>query len=71
MIKGFFVREEMVGIFACKKECQKYDFYLRNTIMPVILIRKGNTIFFKNDVLPNRIEERGINRIVNEPEIPM
>ena len=39
--------------------------------MPVILIRKGNTIFFENEVLPDGLEEKGINRIVTEPEIPM
>ena len=62
---------ETIGIFPCGKECQKYTFYLRNPIMPVTLIRKGNTIFFKNEVLPHRIEERGITRIVFEPQIPM
>jgi hypothetical protein len=64
-------KEEIVGIFPCKQECQKYTFYLRNEIMPVLLIRKGNSIFFENRLLPDGIEEKGINRIVNEPEIPM
>ncbi len=64
-------REEMVGVFPCKQECQKYTLFLRNEIMPVLLIRKGNTIFFENRALPEGIEERGINRIVTEPEIPM
>ena len=39
--------------------------------MPVMLIRKGNTIFFENGVLPDGIEGRGVTRIVTEPEIPM
>ena len=64
-------KEEMVGVFPCKRECQKYTFYLRSEIMPVVLIRKGNTIFFENRALPDNIEEKGINRIVTEPEIPM
>jgi len=64
-------REEMIGIFACNKECQKYTFYLRNPVMPVTLIRKGNTIFFRNDVLPDDIEEKGITRLVVQPGIPM
>ena len=64
-------REELIGVFPCKRECQKYTFYLRNEIMPVILIRKGNTIFFENSALPDSIEEQGITRIVTEPEIPM
>ncbi len=64
-------REELIGVFPCQRECQKYTFYLRSEIMPVILIRKGNTIFFENSVLPDSIEEMGITRIVTEPEIPM
>ena len=64
-------REEMIGIFPCKQECQKYTFYLRSEVMPVILIRKGNTIFFENGVLPDNVEEKGITRVVIEPEIPM
>jgi hypothetical protein len=64
-------REELIGIFPCKRECQKYTFYLGTEIMPVTLIRKGNTIFFENRTLPDSIEQKGINRIVTEPEIPM
>ncbi|MFC2002998.1 hypothetical protein ACFLV4_03525 [Chloroflexota bacterium] len=64
-------REEIIGIFPCKRECQRYTFYLRSEIMPVILIREGNAIFFENEVLPGGLEERGITRIVTEPEIPM
>lgn len=64
-------REELIGIFPCQRECQKYTFYLKSEIMPVILIRKGNTIFFENRALPDSIEEIGITRIVTEPEIPM
>jgi len=64
-------RAEFIGIFPCNKECQKYTFYLRNGIMPVTLVRKGNTIFFENEVLPANMESRGITRTVLEPEIPM
>ena len=58
-----------VGIFPCNKECQRYSFYLKSKVMPVILIRKGNTLFFKNDTIPENIDE--FNRIVIEPEVPM
>jgi len=64
-------REEMVGIFPCQQECQRYTFYLKSEIMPVTLIRKGNTIFFENEVLASGLEEKGITRIVIQPEIPM
>lgn len=65
------LKEMRIGIFPCKRECQNYTFYLRNPVMPVVLERKGNTIFFRNDRIPGDIEERGINRLVIEPEIPI
>ena len=58
-----------VGIFPCNKECQRYAFYLKSKVMPVILIRKGNTLFFKNETIQEDIDN--ISRIVIEPEIPM
>lgn len=61
----------VVGIFPCNMECRKYTFYMTNPVMPLTLIRKGNTIFFKNDKLPNHLEDGGINRIVYSPEIPI
>jgi len=64
-------REELIGVFPCQRECQKYTFYLKSEIMPVMLIRKGNTIFFENRALPDSIEGMGITRIVTEPEIPV
>ncbi len=64
-------KEELVGIFPCQRECQKYTFYMSSEIMPVMLIRKGNTLFFENGDLSGNIEEQGINRIVTQPEIPM
>jgi hypothetical protein len=64
-------RKDMIGIFPCKRECQRYTFYLRNPVMPVTLIRKGNTIFFENEELPDGMEGKGINRIVIQPVIPM
>lgn len=64
-------KEDVIGIFPCKRECQNYTFYLRNRIMPVILIRKGNTIFFKNEAIPNDLERIGVDRIVYEPNLPL
>jgi len=60
-----------VGILPCRKECRKYAFYLENPDMPVTLILKGNTQFFINDKLPRNLVSKGINRIVEQPEIPM
>jgi hypothetical protein len=63
----------MVGILPCKQECQKYTFSLDNPVMETSLIRKGNTIFFKNDKIPKGEELRGkkIDRLVIQPEIPI
>ncbi len=62
---------ERLGIFPCGHECRRYSFILENEIMPVLLVRKGNTIFFQNDELPPDLPASGISRIVLEPEIPL
>ncbi|MEM2465273.1 MAG: hypothetical protein QXL85_06645 [Candidatus Bathyarchaeia archaeon] len=64
-------KEDIVGIFPCKRECQKYTFYLNNRVMPVTLIRKGNTVFFKNEKIPSNLDSMGVDRIVYEPELPI
>jgi hypothetical protein len=64
-------KKGMIGIFPCHQECQKYTFYLNNPVMTTLLIRKGNTLFFKNMKLPPDIKETPIDRIVIQPEIPM
>jgi hypothetical protein len=66
-------RKGMIGIFPCKKECQKYTFTLDNPVMPTTLIRKGNTIFFKNEKIPTgeELKEKKIDRLVIQPEIPV
>jgi hypothetical protein len=65
--------EEMkIGVLPCKKECQQHAFQLLNPVMTIPLIRKGNTIFFSNEQIPQQIiRERKIDRIVIEPEIPL
>lgn len=66
-------RKGMVGIFPCKKECQKYTFALDNPTMPCTLIRKGNTTFYKNEKIPkaDELKEKKIDRLVIQPEIPI
>jgi len=60
---------ELVGIFPCQRECQKYAFYLKSKVMPAALVRMGNTLFFKNEELPENLNQ--VSRLVIEPEIPM
>ncbi len=64
-------KKGMIGVFPCHQECQKYTFYLNNPVMTTLLIRKGNTLFFKNTKLPLDLKEKNINRIVIQPEIPL
>ncbi|MCP4713772.1 MAG: hypothetical protein GY868_01540 [Deltaproteobacteria bacterium] len=62
---------ERVGIFSCGRECAKYTFELENPVMRVPLIRRGNTLFFCNEEIPDVVAQRQVDRIVIEPEIPL
>ncbi len=64
-------KRDIIGIYPCNKECQKYTVELSHSIMPKSIILKGNTQFLRNDNLPLDLEKKGINRIVYQPEIPM
>lgn len=72
-ISAFCERQDHFSrdIVACRKECRKYAFDLTNRNMPVRLMLKGNTQFFKNETLPDGLEALHIDRIVHEPEIPV
>jgi hypothetical protein len=39
--------------------------------MTLPLVRKGNTVFFMNDTLPEAVTKLQVDRIVIEPEIPL
>jgi hypothetical protein len=56
---------------ACQRECRRYTFHLRHSIMPVPLIRKGAAIFYHNAREIPDLGARGIDRIVVQPEIPI
>ena len=61
-----------IGVAPCRKECQNYAFSLVNPVMTTPLIRKGNTIFFSNENIPDKpIRENKIDRLVVQPEIPL
>ncbi len=62
---------EAVGIRPCGRECDRFTFTRTHPSMPVPLILRGNTHFVLNDVLPELLEERGIDRLVVEPEVPL
>jgi hypothetical protein len=61
-----------IGVLPCKKECQDYAFTLHNPVMTTPLIRKGNTLFFSNETIPEQhLRSRRIDRIVVQPELPL
>lgn len=64
-------RKPLRSIPTCRKECQKYTFKLQHKNMPVDLFLKGNTQFFKNEALPEGLEQLKIDRLVYEPEPPL
>jgi hypothetical protein len=64
-------KKDKIGIYPCNKECQKYTVEKENENIPVKLVLKGNTHFFVNNNLPEELENKGINRLVYEPKVPM
>lgn len=48
----------------CNKECLNRGFVLKNKYMPEKIYLKGNTQFYKNDRLPDKLEDKNIDRIV-------
>jgi hypothetical protein len=63
-------KKGLIGVFPCHQECKTYTFYLKSPVMPVLLIRKGNTLFYKNPKIPRNLQEKNINRLIIQPEIP-
>lgn len=58
-------------VMSCNQECRGQASRLRHKRMPVDLLRKGNTIFFRNDSLPSNLEALNIDRVIRQPEIPV
>ena len=59
------------AIEPCGRECQTYTFGLTHKDMPVKLMLRGNTQFYRNDTLPDNLDELGIDRLVFEPDLPL
>lgn len=64
-------KRDIIGIYPCNKECQKYTIELSHEVMPKPILLKGNSQFLKNDNIPDDLEKKGINRMVYQPEIPI
>jgi hypothetical protein len=60
------------NITDCAGECRNIpEFTLYHSEMSKKLFLKGNVIFIKNDLLPEDLSGKNIDRIVFEPKIPM
>lgn len=53
----------------CFKECTNYDVYMKNDKMKCDLYLKGNTIFYRNDILDKNLHNFYIDRIVNTEKL--
>ncbi len=62
---------DYVGIMPCGRECKEYTFGMANPVMGMPLIRKGNTLFFINETIPEVVNKGGVDRVVIQPEIPI
>jgi len=62
---------DKIGVFPCKKECQKYTVKLTHKTLPTPLITKGNAVFIKNTKLPDKLEKMGFDRLVYQPKVPI
>jgi len=51
-------------IDSCNKECNKFMFVLNHKGMPRTLYLRGNTLFYKNDKLPDDLEKLDIDRVI-------
>jgi hypothetical protein len=57
------------SIAKCSHECMHYKVTLRHEDMPVPVVLKGNTQYFRNDKLPPNLEKLNITRLVHVPEL--
>lgn len=62
--------EDEVGIFSCRKECRRMSFEIEPLGASAPQYRKGNTLFYRSDALVEGLADRGIDRVVVEPELP-
>lgn len=58
-------------VMPCNRECRGHASRLRHKRFPVDLLLKGNTIFFRNDVLPRNLDALNVDRVVYQPELPV
>ncbi|MCL5774157.1 MAG: hypothetical protein M1536_07245 [Firmicutes bacterium] len=58
-------------ILKCPRTCRNYRAIFTNDVMKVPIAAQGNTFFFKNEKLPENLNDLGVDRLIFQPEIPM
>ena len=62
-------RDEL-GILPCERECRDLAFTLTHKSMPLPLLLRGNTVFYRNEKTPRDLGDRGFDRMVVQPAPP-
>lgn len=62
-------QEDYRKIRPCARLCRRAVFTLSHSSMPVKIYLKGNTHFYKNTRMPERLD--GVDRLVYEPALPV
>ncbi|WP_294349878.1 hypothetical protein [uncultured Clostridium sp.] len=77
------VKDKFKVTTPCRRECKELTQLMHKNISAIPdqlpadevgrinLIRKGNTIFYLNEVIDDVVENKRINRIIYEPTVPM
>ena len=54
-----------ISIQKCNKQCIDNEFIIDDELYGRYFC-KGNSLFYKNDILPKRLEQMGVDRLVND-----
>ncbi len=57
-------------LLPCSRECMDQEFQISSERLPVPLYIRGTSEFYRNEHLPENLNELNIDRIVVEPEVP-
>lgn len=70
LMRGDQPNKNLRSIGTCARECLLYDVTLRHDDMPVPLLLRGNTQYFRNDKLPGNLSALNVTRLVYQPRLP-
>jgi hypothetical protein len=70
LMRGDQPNKNLRSIGTCSRECLSYDVTLSHADMPVPLLLRGNTQYFRNDKLPDDLAALNITRLVHQIHLP-